>query len=84
MAQKNAALMSNEMPKVQALQAKMSDARMRGDLYDSAKYGAELQAFMQEKKINPLKSIFPILVQMPFFMSMFFGLRGMANLPVER
>jgi YidC/Oxa1 family membrane protein insertase len=75
--------MNNYMPQVQALQQKMTDARRRGDMYDSQRYGMELQTFMKEKQINPLKNMLPIMVQMPIFMSMFIGLRGMANLPVE-
>ena len=42
-----------------------------------------MQKMMKEKNINPLKNIVPIMFQMPIFMSMFIGLRGMANLPVE-
>merc|ERR1712020_782739 len=42
-----------------------------------------MQKFMKEKNINPIKNIVPIIFQLPFFMSMFLGLRGMANLPLE-
>ncbi len=82
--QKNTAAMTNTMPQMQALQAKITDARNRGDMYDSAKYSMEMQKFSKEAGINPLKSIAPLMVQMPFFMGMFFGLRSMANLPVAR
>ena len=77
MVQKNAAAMHNNMPRVQMLQEKMTDARRRGDMYDSTKYGMELQEFMKENNINPLKNMLPILFQLPIFMSMFFGLRGL-------
>merc|ERR1719186_2245210 len=37
---------------------------------------------MKNKNINPFKNMVPAMVQMPIFLSMFFGLRGMSNLPV--
>ena len=83
MSQRNAAKMSNTMPKMMEIQQKMTDARARGDVYDSAKYGMELQNYMTKHKIHPLKNMVPMLVQAPIFISMFTGLRGMANLPVE-
>ena len=82
-AQKNVTRLNNNMPQMQVLQEKMSDARRRGDMYDSAVLGQEMQKFMKEKNINPFKNIVPIMFQLPFFMSMFLGLRGMANLPLE-
>jgi len=81
--QKNTAAMTNTMPQMQAIQAKITDARNRGDMYDSAKYSMEMQKFSKESGINPLKSVMPLLVQMPFFAGMFLGLRSMAQLPVE-
>ena len=82
-AQKNVTRLNNNMPQMQLLQEKMSDARRRGDMYDSAVLGQEMQKFMKEKNIDPIKNIVPIMFQLPFFMSMFLGLRGMANLPLE-
>merc|ERR1719384_885984 len=61
----------------------MSDARQRGDVYESAILGGELQTFMKEKKVNPMKNVIPIFLQFPLFASMIVGLRGMANLPLE-
>lgn len=37
---------------------------------------------MQKHEVNPLKSLLPIFAQVPIFASMFFGLRGMCNVPV--
>jgi len=82
-AQKNVARLNNNMPQMQQLQEKMTDARRRGDMYDSAVLGAEMQKFMKEKNVNPVKNILPIMCQFPIFASMFIGLRGMANLPLE-
>lgn len=61
----------------------MTDARQRGDMYDTAKYGAQYSKLVKEKNINPLKNFIPIAIQFPIFISMFYGLRGMANLPLE-
>jgi len=83
MAQRNMANMANNTPKMAVLQEKMSDARRRGDLFESAQLGQELQTFMTKKGINPLKNAVPIVAQLPVFMSFFFALRGMANCPVE-
>ena len=58
----------------------ITESRQRGDMYDVAKYGGQLSEFMKENKINPLNSVFPMLVQFPIFISMFLGLRDMANL----
>ena len=84
MSQKNTAIMTNIAPEMQALQNKITDSRKRGDMYDAAKYTMEMTKFQKESGINPLKSMAPIFVQFPFFMGMFFGLRAMAYLPVER
>lgn len=48
-----------------------------------ARLGHELAAFMKEKEVNPIKGLIVPLCQAPIFMSMFFGLRGMTNVPVE-
>jgi len=82
-AQRNMANMNNNSPAMAAIQEKMTDARRRGDVYESAQLGQELQIFMSKKGINPLKNAVPIFVQVPVFMSFFFALRGMAYCPVE-
>ncbi|GAV08594.1 hypothetical protein RvY_18259 [Ramazzottius varieornatus] len=81
-AQRNAAYLQQNMPEMQQIQLKMSDARSRGDVYGSAQAAGELQAFMKRTGFNPLKSMIPGLLQAPVFMSFFFALRGMANAPV--
>jgi len=83
MAQKNMALLNNHNTEMTKYQEKMSIARQRGDVLETTRAGAEMQQFMTEKGINPLKNVVPILGQLPIFMSMFFGLRGLANLPLE-
>lgn len=83
MAQTNMANLFNNNAEMTKLQEKMTIARQRGDILETAKAGADLQTFMKEKNINPLKNMVPIMGQMPIFISMFVGLRGLANLPLE-
>ena len=80
--QKNAAKMNEVYPQMAVLQEKMTEAKQRGDMYEQNMLGGELQKLMQENNVSPLKNFWPILIQAPFFISMFLGLRGMANLPV--
>ncbi|XP_075160855.1 OXA1L mitochondrial inner membrane protein isoform X2 [Haematobia irritans] len=83
MAQRNAAKMNNNMPQMQLLQMKMTEARQSGNAIDSARYAQEMMMFMKEKEMNPLKNLLVPLAQAPLFLSFFMGLRGMANAPVE-
>jgi len=83
MAQRNMAHMNNNMPAMTALQEKISDARRRGDLFEMAQLTQELQGLTKKRGINPFKNAIPLVLQMPVFMSFFFGLRGMTNCPVE-
>ena len=64
-------------------QEKITDARRRGDMFEMAQLTQEMQKFMQKGGINPMKNMLPVALQMPVFMSFFFGLRGMANCPVD-
>jgi len=81
--QRNVAHMANHQPHMAAIQEKMTDARRRGDMFESAQLGNEFQEYMKKHGINPLKNALPMMVQIPIFMSMFLGLRKMANLPVQ-
>jgi len=83
MAQRNVANMNNNTPQLAALQEKITDARRRGDMFEMAQLTQEMQKFMQKGGINPMKNMLPVALQMPVFMSFFFGLRGMANCPVD-
>ena len=82
MSQKNAARMNEVYPQMAVLQEKITEAKQRGDIYEQNVLGGELQKLMLEKNISPLKNFYPMLMQAPFFLSMFIGLRGLAKLPV--
>lgn len=83
MAQRNAAKMNNNMPQMQHLQMKMTEARQTGNALEAAKYSQAMIEFMKEKDLNPLKNMLVPLAQAPLFISFFIGLRQMANAPVE-
>uniref|UniRef100_A0A023G022 Putative cytochrome oxid n=1 Tax=Amblyomma parvum TaxID=251391 RepID=A0A023G022_AMBPA len=81
--QRNSIHMNNNLPQMQHLQAKMTEARTMGNQLEAARLGNELMVFMKEKNVNPLKSMIIPMAQAPVFISFFFALRGMANLPME-
>ncbi|XP_028158136.1 mitochondrial inner membrane protein OXA1L [Ostrinia nubilalis] len=83
MSQRNSAAMNNNLPEIQLLQMKMTQARQTGNQLEAARYAQEMMAFMKEKGLNPLKNVLVPLAQAPLFISFFMGLRGMANCPVE-
>ena len=82
-AQQNGAKMNNNLPQMQILQTRMSDARQSGNAIDAARYSQELVQFMKDKDLNPLKNMIVPLAQAPLFISFFIGLRQMANTPVD-
>lgn len=81
--QRNSAKMANNLPQMQHLQMKMTEARQSGNAIDSARYSQEMMIFMKDKELNPLKNMLVPLAQAPLFISFFIGLRRMANTPVE-
>jgi YidC/Oxa1 family membrane protein insertase len=83
LAQRNAALMHNNLPTMMRLQEKMTVARQQGDQIEAVKVSNELVNYMQRNGINPFMNILPPLAQLPIFMSVFVGLRAMATLPVD-
>ncbi|CAH0718264.1 unnamed protein product, partial [Brenthis ino] len=83
MSQRNTAVMNNNLPEIQLIQSKMTQARQTGNQLEAARYAQEMMIFMKEKNLNPLKNVLVPLAQAPLFISFFMGLRGMANCPVE-
>lgn len=83
LAQKNAANMHNHMPIVQKLQAKFSRARTSGNALEAARAGAEMMDYMKHNDVSPIKNMLVPFVQLPVFLSVFVGIRQMANLPVQ-
>lgn len=83
MSQRNTAVMNNNLPEIQLLQMKMTQARQTGNQLEAARYAQEMMSFMKERGLNPLKNMLVPIAQAPLFISFFMGLRGMANCPVE-
>src|SRR3954453_8239792 len=61
-------------PEIKKLQARYKDDRQR--------MNQEMMKFYQEHKVNPLSSCLPILLQLPFFLSLFYMLRHDLRLDV--
>ena len=84
-AQRNMAHMTNNAPEMARLQEKFTEARKRSDLYEMDKVQRKIQALMGgEGGVNPLKSFIPPFLQLPIFMSMFLGLRGILLFALPR
>jgi YidC/Oxa1 family membrane protein insertase len=54
-------------PEMKKLQARYKD--------DKQRLNQEMMAFYQEHKVNPLSSCLPVLLQLPFFIALFYMLR---------
>jgi YidC/Oxa1 family membrane protein insertase len=54
-------------PEIKKIQERYKDDRQR--------MNQEMMRFYQEHKVNPLSSCFPILLQLPFFLALFYMLR---------
>src|SRR3954451_17510788 len=54
-------------PEIKKLQARYKD--------DKQRLNQEMMAFYKEHKVNPLSSCLPILLQLPFFLALFYMLR---------
>lgn len=81
--QRNIIKLNNISPQMQEIQQRITEARKMGDKLGTAKASNELMTFMQKKGVNPFKNLMPLLVQTPIFISFFYALRGMTNLPIE-
>jgi YidC/Oxa1 family membrane protein insertase len=82
-AQKNAAAMSQIMPKMQYYQTKISEARRSGNAMEAAKASYELQEVMTKSNYSMKQALMMPLIQAPIFISVFLALRGMATFPLE-
>jgi YidC/Oxa1 family membrane protein insertase len=65
---------SRSMLKLQALAPEMQALRERYK-DDKQRLNQEMMAFYKEHKVNPLGSCLPVLLQLPFFLSLFYMLR---------
>ncbi|KAK2554470.1 Mitochondrial inner membrane protein OXA1L [Acropora cervicornis] len=82
-AQANTAKMNNIRPQLEESQAKLRELANSHDSVAKATASMKLSQLYKDNDCHPLKSILAPLVQIPLFVSFFFGLKTMANLPVE-
>ena len=82
-AQKAMVNMNKHLPVTQKLQVNAQMASLRGN-QDEVKFANKaLNEYMLSENCHPAKTMWPIMAQSVFFMSAFFGIRGMCNAPVE-
>ncbi|KYQ48195.1 Mitochondrial inner membrane protein OXA1L [Trachymyrmex zeteki] len=80
---KNMIRLTNHMPAIKDMQMKLTEARNFGDHMESARIATEMMNYMKTNKINFKQNFLMPMIQAPVFISFFFALRKMANLPVE-
>ena len=67
------------MAKMKLLQPKLKEMRERfGD--DKQRMSQEMMALYKEEKVNPLGGCFPLIIQMPIFISLYYMLMGSVEL----
>ncbi|KND02806.1 YidC/Oxa1 family membrane protein insertase [Spizellomyces punctatus DAOM BR117] len=79
--QRSSAKMNNISHKTKPLQDEMTRLRAEGDMVGAQKALQKLREEYKNAGVNPLGGLIA-LVQAPVFISFFFGLKGMAELPV--
>ncbi|XP_011505129.1 PREDICTED: mitochondrial inner membrane protein OXA1L [Ceratosolen solmsi marchali] len=81
--QRYSAKMHNIQPQVQYLQQQLTEARKMGDQLQACRLAYELRDLMNEKGTNPIKNMLLPFIQAPVFLSFYWALRGMVQVPVE-
>lgn len=81
--QRNVAHTHNHSPIMQSMQAKYTKARQSGNAIETARCATELGNYMKKHNVSPLKQMLMPFCQLPVFLSVFVGIRQMANLPVD-
>ncbi|KAK3086582.1 hypothetical protein FSP39_020597 [Pinctada imbricata] len=74
--------MQNHFPTLQKMMEKQKECELRGDHVGKYKYMSESLDYRKKHKIG-INSMLTPLVQAPIFMSVFFGTRAMAELPIQ-
>ncbi|XP_060076383.1 mitochondrial inner membrane protein OXA1L-like [Ylistrum balloti] len=83
MVQRNAAKTQNAAPKLSAINDRVFRAQKTGNRLELMKCNQELRDTMKAEDVHPLKNFAVLFAQAPIFMTVFTGLRGMTNVPVE-
>ncbi|TPX34236.1 hypothetical protein SmJEL517_g03088 [Synchytrium microbalum] len=80
--QRNAAKMNNIKPQLEELTARRNKATQDGDEMEKSKALQETANLFKANNVNPFGMMGPPLAQIPIFISFFFALRAMSELPV--
>lgn len=78
---KHASRMQAVAPQMNGLMKRMTDAKKEGDQTAMMVVQKKLLALFKEHDVSPFRSFLLPLIQVPFFLSMFYALRKMASLP---
>ncbi|GMK55032.1 hypothetical protein CspeluHIS016_0200880 [Cutaneotrichosporon spelunceum] len=71
-------------PQFQGIMMRLKKSQAEGDQMGSALAQQNLKTLMKEHDVSPFRSMILPLVSMPLFISLFFGLRKLAALPVPQ
>ena len=71
-------------PQFTALMKRLNEAKQTRDQSQMAVVTQNLQGLMKEHDVSPFRAFTLPLVQMPFFLSMFYGLRNFAYTPLPQ
>lgn len=82
-ARKNTINMTNNMPTIQRLQTRIREAKMTGNQHETMRAYVKYQEFNKTHNIKAGRMMLLPAIQIPIFVSVFWGMRGMANLPME-
>lgn len=82
--QRNAAKIANINPIAAKIHESMTAYKRIGNKVAEAQEAAKLMSLYQQHGVNPLTALFVMpLIQVPVFISFFFGIKGMTKLPLE-
>lgn len=68
-------------PQMRSLMKMMTDAKKSGDTPTQQVATQHLQQLFKDNDVSPFRPITMMLIQTPFFLSMFYGMRRLADLP---
>ncbi|EIW71530.1 hypothetical protein TREMEDRAFT_37898, partial [Tremella mesenterica DSM 1558] len=69
-------------PQMQALMIRLKEAKANDDQTTTQLTTQALGNLLKDNDVSPLRPLFPPLIQMPFFLGMFYGLRSLAAAPL--
>ncbi|XP_063157610.1 mitochondrial inner membrane protein OXA1L-like [Candoia aspera] len=80
--QRDSIALSNHIPQITVLSARVSEAKKTGNRQQFVKAVMDLDHYQKTHNVNPFRGFITPLVQAPIFISFFFALRKMAEFPV--